>query len=106
MDNVLGMLGLARRAGKVVTGAEISETAVKSGKARLVIIAADISENGKKAITDACKYYKVKYIEYGTREQLGKFTGAEERTVVCINDGNFARAVLTKYAEARLGRND
>ena len=64
LDKVLGMIGLAKRAGKVVTGAEICETAVKKGQSKLIIIAGDISENGRKAITDACKYYKVKYIEF------------------------------------------
>lgn len=100
MDNILGMLGLARRARKAVSGAEIAEAAVKNGKARLVIVAKDTTDTGKKAITDACEYYGVKYIEYGTKEQLGKIMGAHVRTVVSINDAGFAGAVLKKYAEA------
>ncbi len=99
MDSVLGMIGFAKRAGKVVTGTELCEAAVKNGKSRLIIIAGDISENGRKSITDACKYYKVKYIRYGDKAQLGKITGADERAAVSVNDGNFARAVLKKYAE-------
>ena len=58
-----------------------------------------IEENGRKSIIDACKYYKVKYIRYGDKAQLGKITGADERAAVSVNDGNFARAVLKKYAE-------
>ena len=98
MDNVLGMIGLAKRAGKIVTGAEICEAAVKKGKSKLIIIAGDISENGRKAITDACKYYKVKYIEYADKSRLGKCTGAEARAVVSVNDAGFAQAILEKYA--------
>ena len=100
MDNVLGMIGLAKRAGKIVTGAEICEAAVKKGKSKLIIIAGDISENGRKAITDACKYYNVKYIEYADKSQLGKFTGSEERAVVSVNDRGFADTILKKYAES------
>lgn len=100
MDKILGMIGLARRARSAITGAEICEAAVRSGKARLVIIAEDMSDGGRKAITDVCSYYKVKYIEYGTKQQLGKATGADERAVVAICDSGLARAVLTKYAEA------
>ena len=99
MDSVLRMIGLAKRAGKVVTGAEIVESAVKKGKARLVVIATDISENGRKAITDTCKYYKVKYIECGLKEDLGRYTGSESRAVISINDYRFADSVLKKYAE-------
>ena len=100
MDNVLGMIGLAKRAGKIVTGAEICEAAVKKGKSKLIIIAGDISENGRKAITDTCKYYKVKYIEYADKSQLGKITGAEERAVVSVNDRGFSQTILKKYAES------
>ncbi len=97
MDNVLGMIGLAKRAGKVVTGAEICEAHVKKGKAHLVIIAKDISENGKKAMSDCCNFYKVRYIEYGTKSDLGKFTGSDERAVVAISDRGFAKTILDKY---------
>ena len=98
MDNVLGMIGLAKRAGKVVTGAEICEAAVKKGKSHLIIIAEDISENGKKAICDCCKFYKVGFIEYGKKSDLGRFTGSDERAVVSINDRGFAKTMLDKFA--------
>lgn len=100
MDSVLGMIGLAKRAGKICTGAEICEAAIKKGKSKLIIIAGDISDNGKKAITDACKYYNVKYIEYADKKKLGNFTGSDERAVVSVNDTGFAETILKKYAGA------
>lgn len=99
MDKVLTMIGMAKRAGKIVTGAEICEAAVRKRKTKLIIIAGDISENGRKAITDACKYYKTKYIEYSDKENLGKFTGSESRSVIAVNDRGFAESILKKYAE-------
>ncbi len=106
MDSVLAMIGLARRAGKVSSGAEIAESMVKKGKAKLIIIAEDISENGKKAITDACKYYKVRYIEHADKIQLGRAVGSDIRTVISVNDKGFSRAILKKYDEFYAGRND
>ena len=97
MDNVLGMIGLAKRAGKVVTGAEICEAHIKKGKSHLIIIAKDISENGRKAITDCCKFYKVRFIEYGSKSDLGRFTGSDERAVISIGDRGFARTILDKF---------
>lgn len=106
MDSVLGMLGLAKRAGKISSGAELVTEDIRRGKSKLVIIAADISENGRKAVTDACRYRKVKFIEYSDKENLGRATGSGQRTVISVNDREFAGAVLKKYAEVILGRND
>ncbi len=96
MNKVLGMLGLAKRAGKVQTGEFLCDKAIKNGQSRLIIIAADISENSRKAICDACNYYGVDYVEYGTADELGKITGSERRVVVSVNDDNFKNAILSK----------
>lgn len=98
MDKLLQMLGMAKRAGKVVTGEMFSEKAVKSGESSLVIISHDISENARKSIVNACEYYNVEYIEYADRSLLGKFTGGGERTVVSVNDRGFADAIKAKYS--------
>lgn len=47
-DNALKMLGLAAKAGKVASGEFMTENAVKSGGAALVIVAEDASENTKR----------------------------------------------------------
>lgn len=95
-NKFLNMLGLAKRAGKVQTGEDICSKAVKSGVSKLVIVACDASDNTKKSITDSCKFYNVKYIESGNKTELGKFTGADSRAVVSVNDDNFAKAILDK----------
>lgn len=96
MDKVLGMLGLAKRAGKLSTGEFLCDKSIKNGQSRLIIIASDISENGRKAVCDACNYYGVQYIEYGTAEELGHCTGGGKRTVASVNDDNFRNAILSK----------
>ena len=47
-DRVLSMLGLAAKSGNVVSGEFSTEKAVKTGKAFLVIVADDSSDNTKK----------------------------------------------------------
>lgn len=96
MDKALGMIGLAKRAGKIVTGEFLCDKAIKSGQSKLIIIASDISDNGKKAVCGACNYYGVEYVEYGTAEQLGHITGGGKRVVVSVNDDNFKNAILSK----------
>lgn len=93
-NKFLGMLGLAKRAGKVQTGEDICSKAVKSGVSKLIIVACDASDNTKKSITDSCKFYKTKFVEAGSKAELGKFTGADSRAVVSVNDDNFAKAIF------------
>lgn len=97
-DKVLSMIGLAARAGKVVSGEFSTEKAVKSSKAHLVIVAEDASENTRKMFRNMCTYYDVPYQEYGTKDELGHWTGKEMRASICILDEGFARSVLKKIS--------
>lgn len=95
MKKFFGMLGLAKRAGKLSTGAFICDKMIRSQKAKLVILAYDASENTKKAISDSCKYYKIRLIEPQiSMDELGHATGGGDRAVVSVNDYNFAKAIL------------
>lgn len=96
MNKILGMIGLAKRAGKITSGEFLCEKAVKDGQSRLIIIASDISENAKKQILNACNYYRVEYIEYSSSAELGKAIGADSRMVVSVNDDSFKNAILSK----------
>ena len=42
------------------------------------------------------KFYKTKFVEAGSKAELGKFTGADSRAVVSVNDDNFAKAILDR----------
>ena len=44
MDKVLGMLGLAKKAGRLEVGEEPVDACVHAGRARLVIVAGDADE--------------------------------------------------------------
>lgn len=92
----LGMVGMAKKAGKLVTGEEKCADAVRSGRSRLVIIACDASDNTKKSLVNTCKYYNAEYIEYSDKAALGKYTGAQSRAAVSVNDDNFAKAILDR----------
>ena len=53
-DKVLSYLGLAARARKIQSGEFSTEKSVKSGRAALVIVASDASDNTKKKFTNMC----------------------------------------------------
>jgi len=85
-DKIIGMLGLAERAGKLVTGESKALEAVRSGKAYICIVASDASENTKKLFHDKCAYNHVPICEYGTKISLGHAS-----MVLC--DENFAKGL-------------
>lgn len=92
-NKALSMLGLAKRAGKVVSGEFSVEKAVKSGKAYLVIVAEDASANTRKNFTDMCTYYELPLIFTGTKETLGHAIGCELRASAAVTDSGFAQSI-------------
>lgn len=98
----LSLLGLAAKAGKVVSGEFATEKSVKTGKAFLVIAAGDASENTKKKFQDMCSYYEVPFYTAGSKEELGKAIGKEYRASLALTDENFSRAVIKKIEKNRL----
>ncbi len=93
MNKVLGLVGLAKRAGRVLSGESASKEAVRFGKAHLVIIAGDASANTAKSLTDSCKYYGVPYYIYGTKDTLGHSIGHEFNAALCVTDAGFAKSI-------------
>ncbi len=97
-DNILSMLGLAKKAGQVVSGEFATEKAVKERKAKLVIIAEDASANTKKLFTNKCTYYEIPFYVYGNKVALGAHIGTEMRTSVAVLDEGFANSLIKKIS--------
>ena len=92
-NKVLSLVGLAMKAGKVVSGEFSTEKAVKEGKAALVIVAEDASDNTKKLFDDKCDFYQVPVYVYGDKEIIGHAIGKELRASLAIVDAGFAKSI-------------
>lgn len=57
----LSAFGLIKKAGAVVSGSELAEKSVKSGKSVMVIVSRDASARTVKRMSDACAYYKTEF---------------------------------------------
>jgi len=88
------MLGLATRAGKVVCGEGRVSDGIRSGKAKLVIVAKDASENTMKKFCNSCEYYSVPQIITDDRFALGEATGKGFAVVMAVCDESFAKVIL------------
>ena len=85
-DKALSMIGLATKAGKIASGEFAVESAVRKGKACLVIIASD-------AFNDMGAYYHVPVYIYGTKESLGTHTGRGYRASLAVLDAGFGKSI-------------
>ena len=91
-NKIYSMLSLCQRAGKLYSGGYSCDKTIKSGKAQLVIIAKDTGENSKKQFIDICRNNNVRVYLFGTKENLGKYIGKGDKTIVCITDINFKKS--------------
>ena len=94
-NKVLRLLGLATNAGKVITGIELSEKAVKNNKAKLIVLTRETKESTSEIFTKS----KLPVIFVESNEILGKFTGKDFRSVAVITDKGFAEAILKESEE-------
>ncbi|MBE6671190.1 MAG: hypothetical protein E7593_03200 [Ruminococcaceae bacterium] len=95
-EKLLGMLGLAARARKLIAGTEIVTEKIKAGRSvKLVLIASDVSENTLKKIVNCCEFYETEYerIQF-TRDEISHAIGKMCLTsAVAIIDPDFYNAV-------------
>ena len=77
------------------------ENAIRDGKAKLVIIAQDASENTVKHFSDKCAYYRVTIRRAGEKESLGRALGKAERASVAVLDEGLAGKIMELLEESR-----
>ena len=93
MSKALSLISLATKAGRTASGEFCTENEVKSGKAELVVIAADASDNTKKKFQNMCDFYEVPIYFYGDKDTLGHAMGKEFRASLAVTDAGFAKGI-------------
>lgn len=87
------LLGLAQKAGKIVSGELAVEKTVRAGKAKVLLVAADASDATKKNYRDMTTYYKIPIYEGLSKQQMGLSIGKANRAVLAIIDDGFSRVI-------------
>lgn len=96
---ILSLMGLAVRGRNLTSGEDQVLDAVRSGKALLVVVAEDASDNTKKLFNDKCTYYEVPIRMWGKREELGAAIGKEMRASMAVTEPGFAKKLVTLIDE-------
>jgi len=93
------LLGLAQRAGQMVSGEDTVERELLKNKILLLIVAADSSENTRKKVGNWANHYQVELFYFSTRDGLGKAIGKEWRAVIGVKDRGFSRELRKLFDE-------
>ena len=93
-NKIYSLLGLAMKAGKVVSGEFATDKSIKEGTAMLVLVSGDASDNTKKKFSNSCEFYEVPRFFFGTKDELGHAIGKEMRSSLAITDEGFAKNII------------
>lgn len=95
----MSVLGLAQKAGKIVSGDFAVQGAIKSGKARLLIVASDASDATKKEYQYQAGSRGIDIYYALSKEQLGYSIGKALRAAVVITDNGFVKPLIRALEE-------
>lgn len=96
-DRLLGLLGLARRAGKLEIGEALTAETVAAGKARAIFLAGDTGEATRRKVLRHEERVPVFTVPHD-KETLGASLGFPGCAVCCLTDVGMARAAADQLA--------
>lgn len=96
---ILSLIGLAQRAGKVVSGEDTVQKECSRNRVQLLIVAEDSSENTKQNVEKWSRFYKIPFRIFSTRGDLGGGIGKEWRATIGISDIGFAKEIQRLFDE-------
>ncbi len=94
--SILSMIGLSMRQGAVGSGEFLTEKTVKEGKAYLVIVAEDASDNTKKMFRNMCTFYNTPLHIFGNKDELGHAIGKEFRASMALTNQGLSAIIAEK----------
>ena len=100
----LSFIGLMKRAGALIPGADGIYDAARAGSLiRLILLASDAGPNTKKGLLNAKEECGAPMLELqATKAELGAILGQKECAAAAITDTGFAKALCEKLGETEL----
>lgn len=93
-EKTLTLLGFASKSGKLSFGAAAANTALKTKKAKLIVISADVSEKSKKEAVFYADKYNIPHITLDVDMQNLSAAVGNKCGVLSVNDIQFANSIL------------
>ncbi|HHZ17021.1 MAG TPA: L7Ae/L30e/S12e/Gadd45 family ribosomal protein [Peptococcaceae bacterium] len=92
-DRVKTFLGFAQKSGQLLTGEKAVNTGIKTGKAKLVLIATDLPEKRRLFCMRFCEERKIPFGVLGTKEEYGQILGVSPRTLLAVTEEKLAEEI-------------
>lgn len=102
-NKFLSLLGLCQKAGKMISGSMQCESAIRSGKAYLVIISEEASKSTVDDFTRLCSDRDIPYVITGTKAELGDAIGKYNRTLLAVSDPAFKEMIVKEIRKSSTG---
>lgn len=93
-EKLLGYLGLATKAGKLVTGYNTCLDMIPRGKLKLIILAEDVGEKTKKRFEQKCESYGIEIRTGIDADSMSKACGKRSKGIFGITDKGFAGSII------------
>ena len=93
-NKICGLLGLARRAGKLSFGTEACMQEIEKNKIKLIIIAINAAERTKMNFKNICNNKKIPIFEILNIDEISKAIGQSNKAVIGIKDINFSKEII------------
>ncbi|MEF9972005.1 MAG: 50S ribosomal protein L7 [Oscillospiraceae bacterium] len=100
MSNALNYIGIARKAGSIAIGETNSGAAVRGGRAKVLLLASDASENARHRAENYVSNCKTPLITLPfTKEELSDATGVSGCSMAAFTDIGLAAVFISALAE-------
>lgn len=99
--DILGFLGLCRKAGKLLCGHDVVKESVISSASQLVFLSSDASERLEREMRHACSYEGKSIPVYRTPISMDEFgiSLGKKSAVFSVTDTGFANKIIQKFGE-------
>lgn len=99
------LFGLAVKAGRVISGSDAVESAIRRQKGPLLIIANDVSQASTQRFLRLAQSHQIDVVMAGDKETMGHWSGKAVRAAALITEAGFAKR-LKELAESAAGPED
>lgn len=101
-DRILGYIGLANKAGKVLSGGTLVSEAIRSkNKPGLILVAADVSEAIGEKIVVLAEVNRIRCEQLLSKDDFGAILGKAPRSAVAIRQGGFVERLAWEIERYR-----
>jgi hypothetical protein len=101
-ERILGCLGMANRAGKIISGGALVSDAIRGKiKPGLILVAADVSESIGEKIVVLADMHRIRCERVLTKDDFGAILGKAPRSAVAVRQGGFVVRLVSEIERFR-----